>query len=654
MSSSKYDFDNLDSDDGFHLDTNLKVALAILSLFFVILAGRVWYLQILHGEEFRAISQKNLFKKSVIYAPRGIIYDRDGKKLVENLPAYKAIVTPQYTTDLEALAKALGTALNIDPTDVVAKVTKSRKNNGPFHPVDVKMHLSRDELFKIELLKIDHAGLDAQEFILRSYSQGKVAAHVLGYVREISKAQIPVLSKKYGRQFRGKDIIGKYGLEENFDSSLRGQNGTEYIIVDAKGRKPALGDGKMAVTITDILEPDPATEGSDLHTTIDSDLQRVAYESFVRNKRVGSLVAISRTGEVLAWVSYPAFDPNEFSKRLSPTLWNKWLTNPDRPLGNKVIQDHYPPGSTFKPIVAVAALQEHILTPNQLVYAPAKMKFGNRTYHDWNRDANKYLDVRGALERSSNVFFYKQGIELGVDRIAKYAKALGLGAKTNIPLNRELPGLIPTKAWKKKRHGVAWQQGESLGTAIGQSFVLTTGIQMAMAYNAIGNGGKVYQPHLIRKIVDRESLEEKVVEPNLVRDLSEPNAEVPVSELTFKTVQEGLFRVVNGKKGTAQRAKLKGPYRIAGKTGTVQVRSFSAKELYKDCTKRPKKYRHHGMFVGYAPADNPEITVAVLTEHSCFSRNAIPIAKDVILEYLKKYKNYVTEDKKKNGSKPKS
>jgi penicillin-binding protein 2 len=649
-------FHTSNDSDQFDFDLNFKVSKAFIIFFVAILVSRLWYLQIIHGEEFREFSNKNLLKSSDVYAPRGRVYDRDGKVLVENLPAYKASITPQYTDDLESLAKDLAPALDLEVKDIIEKVKRSRWQNGPFFPVDIKRHLSRDELFKVELIKLDHAGLDAQEFILRHYPYAGEVAHTLGYVREISKREIPRLNKLYDNKikFKQKDIVGKKGLEEAFDINLRGLKGQSFVIVDAKGQERT--QQRMSA-IGEVLKNTPPTPGSDIFTTLDIELQEVASKAFKKNERVGSLIAMTPKGEILAWVSYPSFDPNEFSKRLSPEVWRKWVNNSDRPLRNKAIQDHYAPGSPFKPIVALAGLQLGEIQANQYVYAPARFRLGRRTWHDHTQTGQGYIEVREALERSSNVFFYKLGLQLGPDNMSRYAKALGLGSPTGVPIRGEVKGHVPTSAWKKERWGEPWQDGESLNTAIGQGHVLVTTIQLAQAYSAIALDGAVYQPQIIKKMeapVDPDwEFEEKRFDPVLVRNLSEDkDADYFVDKKHFKVVKEGLWRVVNGKKGTARRAQFKKPFSVSGKTGTAQVRRFSADQIYKPCPKRRKNEKHNGWFVGYGSyEDQPQITVAVLTEHSCTSAAAVPIAKEVFEAYFKKYHNLRVDDK---NVKPKS
>jgi len=639
MKSPRFFLDSITSDENFNFESNIRFFLALLGFFFFILFTRVFYLQIVHGKKYRAFSEQNLFKQSIVRAPRGRIIDREDRLMAENLPTYSATVTPQYVEDLETLSVALGAALNIDKEKVLKKINVGRSQNGPFYNIEIKKHLSRDELFKTELLRMDHPGVGTQESILRSYPLGPVASHVVGYVREISKEQLPILSKKRGIPFRPKDIIGKNGLEQHYDSLIRGKNGLEYTVVDAKGKRPVSDQENLTETFGEIFKPEESEPGKDLKISIDVDLQKAAYNAFEKYDRVGSLIALKSNGEVLAWVSYPSFDSNEFSKKLSQKQWNHWRFDEDRPLGNKVIHDHYSPGSLFKPFVALAALQEGTLTTEDFVFSPSKIMFAGRAYHDSNRRGHGHINVVEAIERSSNTFFYQQGKKLGIDTIAKYAKAMGFGQKTGISLAGEAKGFIPTRSWKLETKNKPWQPGETLSASIGQSYILSTGLQLAVAYNSIANNGKVYRPHFK---VDRENKDKY-----LVHDLGDSKNENHISPSHFETVRQGLHQVVNGKKGTARFIRLESPYSISGKTGTVQVRSFSADQIYKSCAKRLKKFRHHGMFAGFAPSSQPEVTVAILTEHSCSSASAGPIAKDFFEAYLNKYKQPKIADARK-------
>ena len=643
-------FDHSDESGQFDFEINFRLAKVFILFFILILVFRLWYLQIIHGEEFRQFSNQNLLKSSDVHAPRGKIYDREGHVLVENLPAYRATITPQYTIDVEALAEDLAPALSMNVKDIVAKVKKSRRRNGPFFPAEIKRHLTRDELFKVELVKLDHPGLQADEFILRHYPYRGEVAHALGYVREIAKKDIPRLNKKYNNKvkFKQKDIVGKKGLEEAFDLNLRGEKGKSFVVVDAKGQQRSQSS---ISAIGEILKNTPSIPGADIYTTLDIDLQKMATEAFKKYERVGSLIAMTPEGEIMAWVSYPSFDPNTFSKRVSDKTWRQWVNNADRPLRNKAIQDHYSPASTFKPVVALAGLQNKKITANQHIDSPSSYKLGRRVWHDHSRRGYGYINVKKALEVSSNVFFFKLGEKLGPDVMAKYAFALGLGAPTGIPIRGEVKGHIPTKEWKMKRWGEPWQTGESLNTAIGQGHVLVTTLQQAQVYSAIALNGAVYQPQIIKEMgppSNKElAFEEKKFTPKLIRNVSEDESEdYFVAEDHFKTVQRGLWQVVNGKRGTARFTRFKKPFSVAGKTGTAQVRRFSADQIYRPCPERKKKEKHHGWFVGYGSVkEKPELTIAVFTEHSCSSAAAVPIAKEVFEAYFKKYHNLRVEAK---------
>ena len=596
---------------------------------------RLWHLQIINGTELRIISEKTSIKETKIPAPRGIIYDRNGEILVENLPGFEATISPQYVTDLNMTAEALAKALNLSPQAVVQTVQKSRRINGPFRPIKIKDNLTRDEIFNLEILKQDYSGIDIKENVVRSYPLKENGAQLFGYVGEISKRQLPILNEKYDGKFKFQqgDIIGKAGLEEVLDLQLRGKDGISVQQVDARGRE--------AVNITNLLGNlagiVPATPGHNVILTIDKDVQMAAYNAFNKMGKIGGAVAMKANGEILAWVSSPSFDPNEFSTGISAQLWSKLINDPDRPLRNKVIQDHNSPGSTFKPLMAVAALAEKIVSPNTVVSCPGVFRFGNRPYHDHLKGGHGNIVITQAIERSSNVFFYKMGIALGIDNMFRLCDAMGVGRKTEVELLGERSGLMPSAEWKKREIGEEWQPGENLSVAIGQGFVLTTPLQMAVAYNAIGSGGKVVKPFIVKRLLDGDNKVTKEFEPTVLRDLGDPSSPVHINKEVFETVKEGLRLVVNGERGTARGSRL--PFiEMAGKTGTSQVMSFSADQIYAKCENRPKHQRHHGWFIGYAPADNPEIAFGVLAEHACHgSSGGAPVAKEMVRAYVAKY-----------------
>ncbi|MCB0415451.1 MAG: penicillin-binding protein 2 [Bdellovibrionales bacterium] len=614
----------------------LYIVVAVSALMIV---TRLWYLQILKGEELRDYSEKNRIKETKIPAQRGLILDRNGEVLVDNLPGFSVTITPQYAKDLTETADDLSPILDIPSPKIISTVKKSRSSNGLFWPAKIKENLSLDEVVRVKKLRLYHEGLDIHPIVVRHYPLGENGAQLFGYVGEISKRQISRMNNKYKGQIRFEqgDIIGKSGLEQKWESSVRGKNGIRFVEVDARGR-----GAKDAVNILG-FNSKPAQQGNNLVLTIDKDIQKAAYEAMNRNDkigpRIGSLVAIKANGEVLAWVNSPSFDPNRFSTGISPEFLEELRNDPFKPFRNRVIQDHYPPGSTFKPIIAIAALQEGVVKEQTIVHSPGFIMFAGRPYHDHLRGGHGDITIAQAIERSSNVFFYKMGIQLGIDKMAKYAKALGIGARTQIKLYNEAPGLMPTKEWKLKRFGEPWQPGENLSNAIGQGFVLTTPLQMAVAYNTIGLEGLRYKPFIVKKIIDSNS--QVVVEnkPQLIYDLSEQKEnQVYISKETFKAVKKGMWGVANGPHGTARWWKIPN-VEMAGKTGTVQMKSYSKDQIYDRCDAYPFQQRHHGWFVGFAPADKPEITVAILAEHSCHgSTGGAPVVRDTIKAYFEKYR----------------
>ncbi len=616
-----------------------KVLYAAITMASLLIVGRLWYLQILQGTELRQYSEKNRVKETKLPAPRGLFLDRENRVLVDNLPGFDATISPQYAKKLESTAEEVGQVLNIPARKIVEDVRRSQRRDGPFRAVRIKDNLSLAEVFQLKLLRWDNPGLNINESILRYYSLAHNGAQLFGYVAEISKDQLTRLNERFAGKmvFEQGDIIGKSGLEEAFDPIIRGRDGVSFVEVDARGRE-APGESSLYYG----FKPQPALPGNNLVLTIDKDIQEAAYKAMNRNDsigpRIGGMVAMRSNGEILAWVTTPSYDPNEFSTGIPPQVWSKLINDPFRPLRNKVIQDHFMPGSTFKPIVALAALSEKVISRNTYINAPSALKYGRRVYHDHSRSGYGNINVMQALEVSSNVFFYKMGIQLTIDRIAPYARLLGLGQKSNITLSNEVSGVIPTSEWKLKKLGEEWQPGENLSNAIGQGFVLVTALQMAMAYNSIALDGKVMKPFLIKRVLNQESKTLQEFEPEVLRDATQENEfGVIIPQEHFKTVKEGMRRVVHGERGTARGARIDG-IEMAGKTGTTQVRSWSADEIYDRCDARPVFQRHHGWFVAFAPVQNPEITVAVLAQHSCSgSRGAAPVGRDVIKAYFEKY-----------------
>lgn len=622
------------------LQPRFRYVYALITFTLLLMFFRLWSLQIMQGDELREYSEKNRVKENKVRAPRGLILDSEGRILVDNITGFDATITPQYASHLDETATVAAEILKISLDKIIENVGISKRKNGPTFPVIIKENLTLAEVFRLKRIRIDHPGLNVDETILRFYPLEQNGSQLFGYVGEISKSQLSSYNLKHANtvSLQQGDIIGKNGLEEMWDSDMRGRNGLNFIEVDAHGRESPT-ENKAFLE----LKPQPPQPGDNLILTIDKDIQEAALKAMLEQPdtigpRIGGLVAMRTNGEIIAWINTPSFNPNRFSHGITNEIWTELVNEPFSPLRNKIIQDHYSPGSTIKPIVAVAALQEGVITPTKIVNAPGQMKFGNRIYHDSLKGGHGDINLLRAIESSSNIFFYKLGIQLGIDNIAKYAKIFGLGAKTNLEFSSESPGLFPTKEWKLKTKGEPWQPGENLSNAIGQGFVLTNLLQMTIAYSTIATGGKRFKPMLVKKIVNQNGEVIREFRPELIRDVTVPDDdEVVVSKSTLDVVREAMRRVANGEHGTARWWKIPG-IEMAGKTGTSQVMAFSADDIYSRCENRPILQRHHGSYIAFAPFNNPEIVVGALTEHACHGNvGATPVVRDVILAYMKKY-----------------
>jgi len=585
-------------------------------------------LQILSGEKLRRSAEQNRIKHEKIRAPRGMILDRDLTLLVDNHPAFDLEITPQYLKEsgkTKETISLLSKLINMPERTIMAKLHKARMEP-PFKPVTIKSSLSREDVAKIETWKIEMPGVAVAADIKRKNLYGDLAAHLLGYIGEVERDELDNQPKSRQSYLQG-DYIGKFGIEKEMENTLRGYDGEELFEVDAIGRRMATSDSERV--LRNELERKPVP-GKNLILTIDQDLQLAALKAF--GDKVGGLVAMDpNTGEILAMISRPAFDSTLFSRKISTETWKNLVNNPDLPMRDKTIQDHYPPGSVFKIITAITGLEEGVIDERTTFTCLGKMKVGNREMHCHKRAGHGTLTLTQAIERSCDIFFYKVAQKLqSVDQIANWAFKFGLGKKTGIPLAREVPGNIPTEEWKLKRYHQEWSQGETLSVAIGQSFVDTTILQLANMYSAIANGGTLYRPYFIKSIEDYDGSVVQNFEPEVMEHTG-------LKAKTRELVQKGLWAVVNEPHGTAHSQYLP-EIEFSGKTGTSQVMRIAAEHIYKKCSAMPYRSRHHGVFAGYAPSKDPKIVVAVLAEHACAgSTGAGPIGREVIKTFMKKY-----------------
>ena len=597
----------------------------IITFSFMIILSRLWYLQIYKGNEFYEYSLRNLLRKEVVLAPRGMMFSRNNELLVNNIPRFDAVVIPQYLKErkrtLKKLAIILGTTVS-----KIEKIMKKNISQARYLPVIIKKNISHREVAIIETESRKMSGVRVVTFISREYKDKEIGGHLLGYISEISQKQLPKYRKRDNYDYRLGDYIGHTGLEEQLDLILRGRDGYEFMQVDALGRmKKRLSKTRLLGEV----ESKKSKPGNNIKLSIDRDLQLSAYKAL--EGKVGSAVAVDvKTGEILAMISRPGFDPSRFSRTLSHEYWEGLVKNPNNPLRDRVIQEHYSPGSTFKVITAMAALEEGIVNEKTEVKCGGYFRLGRRKFHCWKRYGHGKVDLVKSLRESCDVYYYKIGTQIDIDVLAKYARMFGLGSTTGVELPRETTGLIPTREWKKKRDGQNWLKGETLSCVIGQSFVLTTPIQLAMLYAAIANKGTLYKPYIVTEIFSNVGEIRKKEKP-------QPVSNIDVSKKTLGLIEQGLFQAVNHNKGTAWWLRGRG-IQMAGKTGTSQVASFSAENIFAKCEEREYKLRHHALFGAYAPVKDPRIAIAVIVEHGCHgSSAAAPVARDVITTYMKKY-----------------
>ena len=578
---------------------------------FVILIIRLVYLQAIMGNEYRRLSLNNSIRLQSIDPPRGRIYDRYGELLVDDRPAFDVNITLKDAEPLQPTLEKLSRYLQT-PADALLSQIKQTRGASAYQPRLLKPDVGRDTLAAIEVNKFDLPGVSVNVNLRRHYIYERMASHLIGYLSEISPAELK--SGSYPDSRSG-DLIGKFGAEKGYENFLRGKRGGRQVEVNANG---------LVVRILKTVDAEP---GLNVFLTIDQQLQNRTEE--LLDGVVGAAVAIEpATGQILALASSPSFDQNSFVGGITHEQWDTLISNPFRPMSNRAIQGEYPPGSTYKIITALAGLEEGVIDEQTTFFCPGYYRFGNRVYRCWKKGGHGKVDIIKAVEESCDVFFYQVGERLGVDRLAWYAKAFGLGSPTGIFLDQEAYGLIPTAAWKQKRTGVPWQEGETLSVAIGQGFNLVTPIQMAIVAAAVGNGGNRYRPMILDRIQSANGQVLQKMEPRLAGKL-------PISAHNLDLVRRGLWKVVNAENGTARGSRL-ADIEISGKTGTSQVISRKEDEALAE-EDIPIHLKAHAWFVAYAPSDRPTIAVAVVVEHGEHgSGAAAPIAREMIKTYLRK------------------
>ena len=576
-----------------------------LLLVVAILGLRLWHLQIREGLYYRDLSENNRTRSVIVEPVRGLIYDRNGVLLANNVPSFTLYVSLEDVKDRNRLSDQLAALLGLDPELVQKKLmAKGSKQL----PRKIKDRLTLREATLIESHRLDLPGVMVQVESQRNYLGGVTASHILGYVGEVSPEQLE--RTEFSDLHQG-SIVGQYGVEKYFDRFLRGQAGQKSIEVDA------LGHEKRTVVV------EQPHAGDNLYLTIDIRLQKVA-ESLL-GEESGAIVALDpRTGDVLAMASRPGFDPNILSRELTTKQWADIVQDEGRPLNNRASQGQYPPGSVFKVMMAAAALETNTVTPSTTIHCNGGYQFGRRVYRDWKAGGHGAVDLRHALVQSCDVYFYTVGQRMGIETMASFAHQFGLGEETGIELPSERIGIVPSAAWKLKAKNEQWLPGETISASIGQGYVNVTPLQMASLIGTVANNGVTFRPRLVQAVMDRAT-------GQLQERLTVPSRTLKLRPEILPLIREALAGVV--KEGTATRAKSE-LVTIGGKTGTAQTTSLGKeKRAEKDI---PKKFRDHAWFVAFAPVEAPTIAVAVLGEHMGHGGSAsAPLAKELIETYVK-------------------
>ena len=612
------DFHNADGDlDRFRFRIGIAALLVLLA--FGVLLGRFIWLQVVQHDFYRTRAEDNRIALIPIVPNRGVITDRNGVILARNYSAFTLEITPSQVDSLETTIDGLAEVIDIQPKDRkrFKRLMDEAKN---FESIPIRTRLSDAEVALFAAQRYRFPGVEVKARLFRQYPLGTIGSHAIGYIGRITERDQKWIEEvEQTANYKGTDHIGKTGLEQHYEFELHGQTGYEEVEIDAGGR--ALRSLKRI----------PPVSGNNLQLTLDARLQEITEQAF--GDRKGALVAIDpNTGGILALVSNPTYDPNLFVDGITPDNWKELNEHPDKPMVNRAINGAYPPGSTFKPFMALAALELGKRTPNQAISDPGFFNFGNHQFRDDKKGGHGSVDMYKSIVHSCDTYYYMLANDMGIDNIAKFMGSLGLGQRTGIDLGKddsgESKGVLPSPEWKKQRfkkpEQQKWYSGETISIGIGQGYNAYTPIQLASATATIANNGVMFRPHLVKEIVDAKTGEKRPIEPEPLRDLK-------LKPQNIDVIRRAMVGV--NKEGTGARAFAGAPYEAAGKTGTAQVFSLKGADYKEHGVK--KELRDHALFIAFAPADKPKIALAVLVENGGFgAQSAAPIARMVMDYYL--------------------
>jgi penicillin-binding protein 2 len=585
----------------------LSVLQYLITILFSVLAVIFWVLQVVQHTEYLELAENNHQRTLSLRAPRGIVLDRDGQVLVQNRQSFSISIVREHTKDLNQTVNLLSTVLEV-PESRVREVVEKHRREPSYRPIVIVQDATYAQLAAVMARRLELPDVVVEEVPTREYPDEALAAHLFGYVGEVNEAQVAQATN-----LKRGDIVGQSGIERVYNTLLMGEDGAKVVVVNSVGRE-----------IRTLEEMDP-TEGKRLKLTIDADVQRAVEEGFHAFGYNGAAVIMDpATGELLAFTSLPAFDPNAFAAGIDGETWTALNRDSLRPLTNRAIQGMYSPGSTFKMTVAAAALEEGLVDENFRVHCNGAGVFYGRAFKCWKRGGHGSVDLRHAIEQSCNVYFYTIGNMVGIDRIHKWANLLGIGVKSGIDLPNEVQGIMPSTEWKRQRTGEKWYAGETISVSIGQGQVSATPVSMAVMMATLANGGTRVTPHLLKAVDDGSGWKDVPPPP--------PQSKVQMRPQHMQAIRDGLWMVVNAA-GTGGRAKIAGRD-VSGKTGTAQVISLSGGRAAAGKTTRD--LRDHGWFVFFAPRDNPQIAGVIFAEHAEHGSSAAPIAKHALETFFAK------------------
>ena len=614
-----------------HSERRLFLARVILAaVVSIVLLGtvvaRLIQLQVADHELFAEKAQGNRVRIEPVPPIRGLVFDRKGRVIAENLPAYQLELIPEQVDDLDDTLNRLA-AINLIEFEDIPRFKELSRSGPHFKPVTLKFRLTEEEIANFAIQRPRFPGVDFRPRLVRHYPDGELVAHAVGYVGALNTDDLQRLDSA---SYAGTSHTGKTGVESSFESDLHGDAGYRHLITNARGRQVPGDSSELLDSLPVDQVPVP---GANAYLSIDLDLQRIAAKALEGHR--GALVAIDPlTGEILALVSAPAFDPNLFAVGMSTSQYRELRENPDMPLFNRAVRGAYPPGSTIKPMLALAALETGAtnLTRKTICHGYFQLPGNEHRYRDWKPEGHGPVDLHDAIEQSCDVYFYGISVDIGIDDMHDYLDRFGLGTKSGVDVGGESSGLVPSREWKKAnfrdRDNQRWYHGETVIASIGQGYMLATPLQLASAAAALATRGQRYRPHMVAAIEDPLTGERRMTRPERLPDVEISN------EFYWENVIGAMHDVMQGPRGTARAVGFGAPYEMAGKSGTAQVVSIAQDEEYDDA-ELEERLRDHALFISFAPLDEPRIAVALIVENGeSGSGVAAPIAKAIMDEYL--------------------